>query len=103
MSVAGVVAAVDAYENQLVEITGGEPLLQAGVYDLMKALLGKGYRVMLETGGSLSIKDVPREVVKIVDLKCPGSGEVSKNDYDNIRRLSPHDEIKFVILHRPHS
>ena len=82
----------------LVEITGGEPLMQEDVYPLMEALLENGYKVMLETGGSLSLGKVPRDVIKIVDLKCPGSGEHEKNDLDNLKILAPHDEVKFVIL-----
>lgn len=84
----------------LVEITGGEPLLQKEVYPLMDALLGQGYEVLLETGGSLSIKDVPDPVIRIMDLKCPGSGEVQNNLLDNIQYLTPKDEVKFVILDR---
>jgi 7-carboxy-7-deazaguanine synthase len=84
----------------LVEITGGEPLMQEDVYPLMEALLENGYKVMLETGGSLSLGKVPRDVIKILDLKCPGSGEHKKNNLDNLKLLAPHDEVKFVILDR---
>jgi 7-carboxy-7-deazaguanine synthase len=84
----------------LVEITGGEPLMQEDVYPLMEALLENGYKVMLETGGSLSLEKVPRDVIKIMDLKCPGSGEHNKNNLDNLKLLAPHDEVKFVILDR---
>ena len=84
----------------LVEITGGEPLLQENVYPLMEALLKKGYRVMLETGGALPIDKVPERVIKILDIKCPGSGEEKKNHLENLKLLSPHDEVKFVLLDR---
>jgi 7-carboxy-7-deazaguanine synthase len=84
----------------LVEITGGEPLIQEGVYPLMEALLENGYKVMLETGGSLSLGKVPRDVIKILDLKCPGSGEHKKNNLNNLKLLALHDEVKFVILDR---
>ena len=84
----------------LVEITGGEPLMQEDVYPLMEELLENGYKVMLETGGSLSLGKVPRDVIKILDLKCPGSGEHNKNNLDNLKLLAPHDEVKFVILDR---
>ena len=84
----------------LVEITGGEPLMQEDVYPLMEELLENGYKVMLETGGSLSLGKVPRDVIKILDFKCPGSGEHKKNNLDNLKLLAPHDEIKFVILDR---
>ncbi|MFQ5717302.1 MAG: radical SAM protein [Nitrospinales bacterium] len=100
MSIEEIVAEVEAHQTQLVEITGGEPLLQAEVHDLMGALVQKNYTTLLETGGSLSVKDVPEAVVKIMDLKCPGSGEVSKNNFDNLRWLTPRDEVKFVILDR---
>ena len=91
---------VKKFKIKLVEITGGEPLIQEGVYPLMEALLENGYKVMLETGGSLSLRKVPRDVIKILDLKCPGSGEHKKNNLDNLKFLAPHDEVKFVILDR---
>ena len=100
MTVEQTIEGIDRYGTRLVEITGGEPLLQEEVYSLMNGLLGKGYRVLLETGGSLSIKNVPKAVIKIMDLKCPGSGEESKNDYDNINHLAVADEVKFVLLDR---
>jgi len=100
MTVEDVIREVDVFAIPLVEITGGEPLMQKEVYPLMDALLGKGYQVMLETGGSLPLKDVPDPVIKIVDLKCPGSGEESKNDYENLQYLSRQDEVKFVIFDR---
>lgn len=99
-SVDEVVAAVEQHDCPLVEITGGEPLLQEDVYDLMSRLLASGRTVLLETGGHRPIDRVPAEVVKIVDVKCPGSGEVGKNDWSNLDRLSPHDEVKFVIKDR---
>ena len=100
MSVEDVVAAVEGHAAPLVEITGGEPLLQDDVYPLMDALLSSGRTVMLETGGHRSIDRVPPAVVKIVDVKCPGSGEAAKNDWENLNRLAPHDEVKFVIKDR---
>jgi 7-carboxy-7-deazaguanine synthase len=99
-SVDEVVATVVQHDCPLVEITGGEPLLQEDVYDLMNRLLASGRTVLLETGGHRPIDRVPTEVVKIVDVKCPGSGEVGKNDWSNLDRLSPHDEVKFVIKDR---
>jgi 7-carboxy-7-deazaguanine synthase len=95
-----VVAEVERHDCQLVEITGGEPLLQEDVYELMDRLLSQGRTVMLETGGHRPIDRVPSAVVKIVDVKCPGSGESGKNDWRNLDRLSPHDEIKFVVKDR---
>jgi len=100
MTVDEVVEQVDQYGCPLVEITGGEPLLQDEVYGLMDRLLASGRTVMLETGGHRSIERVPRDVIKIVDVKCPGSGESAKNDWQNLERLAPHDEVKFVIADR---
>ena len=91
---------VDRYECGLVEVTGGEPLLQEGVYPLMDALLARGKTVLLETGGHRSTARVPAEVVTILDVKCPGSGEAHRMDWDNLDRLRPHDEVKFVIKDR---
>lgn len=99
-SVDEVIAAVERHDCPLVEITGGEPLLQEDVYPLMDRLLAGGRTVMLETGGHVPIDRVPADVVKIVDVKCPGSGEVDKNDWANLDRLAPHDEVKFVIADR---
>lgn len=99
-TVEDVVAEVDRYACPLVEITGGEPLLQQDVYPLMRDLVAHGHTVMLETGGHLPIARVPREVVKIVDIKCPGSGESAKNHWPNLEALAPHDEVKFVVRDR---
>jgi 7-carboxy-7-deazaguanine synthase len=95
-----VLAAVDAYQCPLVEVTGGEPLLQEDVYPLMDALLARGYTVLLETGGHRPVDRVPARVIKIVDVKCPGSGEADKNCWPNLERLTPTDEVKFVIKDR---
>ena len=95
-----VVNAVGAYQCGLVEITGGEPLLQEDVYPLMRDLLAEGKTVLLETGGHIDISKVPREVLKIVDVKCPGSGEADRTDLGNLDRLASHDEVKFVIRDR---
>jgi 7-carboxy-7-deazaguanine synthase len=95
-----VVAEIEGYGCPLVEITGGEPLLQEDVYPLMNRLLAAGHTVMLETGGHRSIAAVPPEVVKIVDVKCPGSGEAGRNDWRNLEMMAPHDEVKFVIQDR---
>jgi 7-carboxy-7-deazaguanine synthase len=100
MSVADVVASVDQYGCPLVEITGGEPLLQEDVYPLMDRLMLSGRTVMLETGGHRPISRVPEGVVKIVDVKCPASGEADKNHWANLDLLAPNDEVKFVITDR---
>jgi 7-carboxy-7-deazaguanine synthase len=96
-----IMAKVDAYGVRLVEITGGEPLEQEGVYPLMEALLAKGYQILLETSGAVDVGRVPKTVVKIVDVKCPGSGEEVRNLWSNFEKLMIHqDEIKFVIKDR---
>ena len=100
MTVDEVVAEVDRHGCPLVEITGGEPLLQEDVYPLMERLLAGGRRVMLETGGHRPIDRVPAAVAKIVDVKCPGSGEAARNHWANLDALSPADEVKFVIKDR---
>jgi 7-carboxy-7-deazaguanine synthase len=96
-----VVAEVDRYGCSLVEVTGGEPLLQEDVYALMNELLSRGKTVLLETGGHRSTARVPDPVVTILDVKCPGSGEAGRMDWENLNRLRPRDEVKFVIKDRP--
>jgi 7-carboxy-7-deazaguanine synthase len=100
MSVEDVLREVERYECPLVEVTGGEPLLQGDVYPLMTRLLASGKTVLLETGGHRSIERVPSGVIRIMDIKCPGSGEAEKNAWDNLARLTPEDEVKFVIKDR---
>jgi 7-carboxy-7-deazaguanine synthase len=95
-----VIGEVDRYGCSLVEVTGGEPLLQEDVYPLMQRLLESGKTVLLETGGHRSTERVPSEVVTILDVKCPGSGEVEKNDWSNLDRLRAQDEVKFVVNDR---
>jgi 7-carboxy-7-deazaguanine synthase len=91
---------VDRFDCPLVEVTGGEPLLQEEVYPLMQGLLDRGRTVLLETGGHRSTARVPERVITILDVKCPGSGEAGKMDWSNLDRLRPHDEVKFVIQDR---
>jgi 7-carboxy-7-deazaguanine synthase len=100
MTVDDVVDRVRAFDCDVVEITGGEPLLQKEVYPLMQRLLEDGRTVMLETGGHLSVDAVPDAVIRVIDVKCPGSGEAEKNHWANLERLRPTDEIKFVIKDR---
>jgi 7-carboxy-7-deazaguanine synthase len=95
-----VVTEVGSYGCRLVELTGGEPLLQPDVYQLMRRLLDEEHQVLLETGGHLSLAGVPDGVVRIMDVKCPGSGEAGKTDWTNLDRLRPGDEIKFVVADR---
>lgn len=91
---------IKRYKTNLVEITGGEPLLQKNVIPFIESLLLQNYKVLLETSGSISIKDVPKDVVIIMDIKCPGSGESDKNFWQNLDYLKSSDQIKFVIADR---
>lgn len=100
LTVGEVVDRVAAYDCSLVELTGGEPLLQPEAIDLMGALLARGHEVMLETGGSLPIEHVPEGVLRVIDVKCPGSGECDRNRWENLELLRPGDELKFVIADR---
>lgn len=84
----------------LVEITGGEPLLQEGVNELCQKLLDAEFKVLIETNGSISIASLPKKVIKILDCKCPASGEAKKMDFANFAFLSQSDEVKFVISNR---
>lgn len=92
-----IIEAVKKYNCKLVEVTGGEPLVQEECITLMKTLCDEGFEVLLETGGSLSVKNVDTRVKIIMDLKCPSSGMLKKNLYENIDFIKPSDEIKFVI------
>lgn len=100
MSVEDVLAEVAGLGCPLVEVTGGEPLAQRESLVLMAALVDRGYRVLLETGGSLPICDVPEGVIRILDVKCPGSGEAHRNHWENLDNLRAGDEVKFVIASR---
>jgi len=100
MSVDEVVDQVRDYGCDVVEITGGEPLLQKEVYPLMERLLDDGRTVMIETGGHLSADEIPAGVVRVMDIKCPGSGESAKVHWPNLERLRSSDELKFVISDR---
>jgi 7-carboxy-7-deazaguanine synthase len=91
---------IKKYDCKLVEITGGEPLVQKEALPLMKILCDSGYDVIIETGGSLPIKEIDKRVKIIMDLKCPSSKMVEKNLYENIDFLKPNDEVKFVIGNR---
>ena len=100
MTLADILERVEGYDCKLVEVTGGEPLVQVGVHDLMRTLCDRGYETLLETGGSLDIKGVDSRVRRIVDFKCPSSGMVKKNHWANIEYLRSTDEVKFVIGNR---
>lgn len=99
-SIDAIVDEVRSHGIPLVEVTGGEPLVQPECGDLCQRLLDAGFTVLLETSGAYDIDLVPRDVVRIMDLKCPDSGEEHRNLWSNIDRLQPHDEVKFVIASR---
>ena len=100
MEITDIMSEIKRWDCNLVEVTGGEPLFQDECIDLLNELVNSNYEVMLETGGSLSISDVPKKVVKIVDFKCPSSKMVKKNLWSIVDDLQPHDEVKFVIGNR---
>jgi 7-carboxy-7-deazaguanine synthase len=91
---------ISGYPCRLVEVTGGEPLVQEECIPLLKALCDAGYEVMLETSGSLDISPVDPRVRRIMDLKCPGSGMAPRNRMENLKQLRVTDELKFVIQDR---
>jgi 7-carboxy-7-deazaguanine synthase len=100
MEIDEIILKVKSYGCNLVEITGGEPLLQAGVHDLMTQLCNEDFDVLLETGGSLDISGVDPRVKRIMDFKCPTSGMQKRNLWSNVEYLGPTDEVKFVIGNR---
>lgn len=100
MTVGAVLAEILRYPTPLVEITGGEPLLQKAVHPLISKLLDAGKEVLIETGGSLDISKVDPRAVLIYDIKCPDSGMVNKNRWENLGLLRQHDEVKFVVSSR---
>lgn len=100
MEIGEILSEIKKLDCNLVEVTGGEPLFQKECIELMKGLCDEGYEVMLETGGSLPIKEVDKRVMIILDLKCPSSGMMKKNLYENVYHLKPSDELKFVIGNR---
>jgi 7-carboxy-7-deazaguanine synthase len=91
---------ISSYKCRMVEITGGEPLLQTETPHLITKLLECGYKVLLETNGTIDTGLIDERCVKIIDIKCPGSGESGKNNFDNLKRLHLQDQIKFVITGR---
>jgi 7-carboxy-7-deazaguanine synthase len=97
VSIASILEQVASYAPRYVTVTGGEPLAQKNCIVLLRALCDAGYAVSLETGGAMDISEVDARVMRVVDVKTPGSGEVSKNRWENLALLSAHDEIKFVL------
>ena len=100
MSLEEIVRSVEGYGIRLVEMTGGEPLLQKGLNPLVKRLLDGGYTVLIETNGSVGIADVDKRAVVIMDIKTPKSGMFEKMDMNNLQYLKPADELKFVVYDR---
>jgi len=100
MDINDIVAKVQTYQPRYVTVTGGEPLAQKSCFSLLKALCDLGVEVSLETSGAINIADVDPRVVCVMDLKTPGSGEESKNRYENISLLKQTDQLKFVICDR---
>lgn len=99
-SIAQIAERVAAYAPRYVTVTGGEPLAQPNCLPLLATLCDAGYEVSLETSGAISLAGVDPRVVTVLDLKTPASGELQRNDYSNIPRLQPHDQVKFVICDR---
>jgi 7-carboxy-7-deazaguanine synthase len=100
MSLDSIIKTVEEYGCNRVEITGGEPLLQEETADLSRKLLDHNYRVWIETNGTRDIDVLPEGVIRIVDVKCTGSGENDKMDWENLNRLKSRDEVKFVLTTR---
>jgi len=100
MTVAAILDRVRATGAPYVLVTGGEPLVQAGVHDLMAELLEAGHEVAIETGGGLDTAPIDPRVMVVLDVKCPGSGMAERNRWENLERLRPTDEVKFVIADR---
>jgi 7-carboxy-7-deazaguanine synthase len=100
MPIVRILAQIASYRCMLVAITGGEPLLQGCTPLLIDTLLENGYTVLLETNGSFDIRRVNTRCIRIVDIKCPSSGESHQNDWGNLNRLTPQDQVKFVIGNR---
>ena len=100
LAITEIVRQVAGYRPRYVTVTGGEPLAQKNCLPLLAALCDAGYEVSLETGGAMSLEGVDPRVVTVLDLKTPASGEMERNDYGNISRLKPIDQVKFVICDR---
>lgn len=100
LTMTDIIDRVSGYGCPLVEITGGEPLIQNETPLLITNLIENGYKVLLETNGTIDISRIDERCIKIVDIKCPGSGESGKNILDNLNRLNVKDQVKFVITNR---
>ena len=100
MSLAAILEQVTPYQTRYVTVTGGEPLAQKNCLDLLRQLCDADYHVSLETSGAVDIADIDPRVIKVMDLKTPGSGEVERNLYNNLQHLGNQDQVKFVICNR---
>jgi len=100
MPIADIIRKIKAFQCPRIEVTGGEPLLQDNTPRLITELLDRGYTTLLETNGSQNIRSVDERCIKIVDIKCPGSGESHKTDFSNLDHLKAHDQLKFVLTGR---
>lgn len=97
IAIADILSEVGHYQCHHVTVTGGEPLAQPNCHELLNQLADTGYHVSLETSGALDVSGVDGRIIKVMDLKTPGSGELDKNLYGNIAHLTPQDQVKFVI------
>lgn len=97
MVIPEIILKIKEFNTPFVCITGGEPLSQQGSLALMRDLLSQKYTVSLETNGSFLVKEVPQAVIKVIDIKCPGSGESEKMAWENVELVQPHDQFKFVV------
>ena len=97
MQISDIIKKVNELSCNLVEVTGGEPLVQEGCIDLLESLISNGNKILIETGGALTIEKIPNEVTIILDIKCPSSDMCDKNLWSNIDLIKKTDEIKFVI------
>lgn len=100
MSISGIMDKIRHFKTKLIQITGGEPLLQKETPQLVRKLLSKGYKVLIGTNGSWDISKVDKRAIKLMDIKCPGSRQSGKMLRGNFRHLNKNDEIKFVICNR---
>jgi 7-carboxy-7-deazaguanine synthase len=100
LSFDAIISRIEEQGINLVEVTGGEPMEQKSIHEFLKLLVEKGFEVLLETGGHVSLEEVPGEVTRIIDVKCPGSGMQKRNLAQNLKNTRAKDEFKFVLLHR---
>lgn len=100
MTIGEIMAEVEKLDCRMVELTGGEPLLQSDIYELATGLADRGHTVLIETGGHRDISRLDPRVIRVLDLKCPASGECEKNLWTNLEHLRAIDEVKFVIADR---